>query len=727
MSFVDKLLPKDKPQEYFLTLKVGVETMAAIVWEVRGSKIAIIGQGNSTIEEKQDLVEAANIAISQAENSLPPDKIVEKVIFGLPVEFIEANKIKQSTLLELKKLTHKLSLTPLGFIELPEALAHFLKTRENSPSSAILLGVGPKNLTLSVLRVGKIYENITHARGENFLQSVEEALKKLISNEVLPSRVLLYDESSNLESLAEELVKHPWHKNGAFLHIPKIEALSKDDVINALVESAAAEIIQTVNADEFKTTEVKEEVPAGAKAEEKEVRRDEEEIKDEAGLLGFHKNKDVLEEAPIEEEEIISVERTPEEIAPPPKKLSGIKLPSVHIPKFHFANFHLPSLGGIRFLPIIIIVIILLALGGVGVYAYYQIPKAEVRLLVGVESMQKEVEIILSANTQTVDSESLTMPAQTIETEVSGEKEAKTTGKKNVGNPARGSVTIFNKTTSGSKTFPKGTILLANNLKFSLDSDVNVASASDTGEGLTYGKTDAKITASVIGPEGNLGGGNNLTFADFPSSSYTAKNNEALSGGTSRSVSVVSKADQDNLLTDLSTELKEKAKTALFEKQGEEEKILDESMEVNVVNKKFDKNIDAETTALKLALTAQIKAQAYRTSDLNELARVILVNNIPPGYEFSPTRTNIKVNDIKEEKDGSYKASSIISASLLPKVPLEKIQRDLAGKSLSDAQDYLRKERSIVGVEMSIDSPFPFGKDKLPLKSQNIALTIAGS
>jgi len=59
----------------------------------------------------------------------------------------------------IKQLTKTLGLTPLGFIEIPQALTSFLRKKEDTPASALLVGVNKKTVSVSFLRVGKIYEN----------------------------------------------------------------------------------------------------------------------------------------------------------------------------------------------------------------------------------------------------------------------------------------------------------------------------------------------------------------------------------------------------------------------------------------------------------------------------------------------------------------------------------------------------------------------------------------
>ncbi len=750
MSLVDKLLPKDKPSEYFLLLKVGISSVAAVVWEVKNKKIVITGRS----EQKSDVVHSDvhlyDSVISEAEATLPPHAILQKVIFGLPLDFIEQAKIKHPILVQLKRLTQKLSLLPLGFIELPEALAHYLRVQEHAPTSAILLGLTPVSLTASLLRVGRIIESKTVARTEAFAQDVESTIKQLSKNGVLPSRILLYDEGENLDKLQELLIKYPWHQKNIFLHVPKIEIIGKDDIIHALVESAASEMLKTVTKEEFDSEDVKatsSSIPAAAvedapeEEEEEEVepqsieptpmtspvpqdrQPDEEEF--EGAQFGFVQNQDVkkgLEEKVVEDEvydptpdlpqrrtHVFVKEDTEEENG----FLSRLSLP----------HFSLPSSPNFKLFPILFI-IFLIILGGLLTAAYYQIPSADVRILVAGNTLEKNMDITLSPSTSSVDTQNLTIPANKVDAQVSGEKSKQTTGKKNVGTPSKGTVTIYNKT-NNSKTFDKGSLLSANGIKFTLDSDITIASASDTGEGLSYGKTDGKVTAYTIGPDSNLSPGANFTFTDSPSSSYTAKNNDALSGGTSRQISAVSKEDQDALLTTLSNELKEQAKSELMQKIPSDEKLLSDSLIIELVDKKFSKNIGEEATELSLSLTAHITGYTYKQSDISTLAKETIVNNAPAGYEYSEDSVNLKVNQSTVLKDGGLKISATVSTLLLPKISLAPIGKNIAGKPVDQVETYLRSVESVTGYEVKVNTPFPFGKKTLPLNPSNIHLTIA--
>ena len=72
------------------------------------------------------------------------------------------------------------------------------------------------------------------------------------------------------------------------------------------------------------------------------------------------------------------------------------------------------------------------------------------------------------------------------------------TGKKKIGDPSKGTVTLYNKTTTA-RSLKKGTILTAKSLQFTLDTDTSVASASESIGSITFGKISTAVTAVDIG------------------------------------------------------------------------------------------------------------------------------------------------------------------------------------------------------------------------------------
>jgi len=192
MSLLNKILQKKDVDEYFLTLALEEHRICAAIARIFKDKITLIGTGESEWNSSENEIEAADIAISNAENKLPEGILVEKVIFGLPQTFLTKDKIKPEQLKRINKIIKELALKEQGFVEYPQALTFYLEKIEETPPTTFLLSVGRKNLIFSLIRVGRIEKNLIIDRTGSLLADFEKALENF-SDEILPSRIILYD------------------------------------------------------------------------------------------------------------------------------------------------------------------------------------------------------------------------------------------------------------------------------------------------------------------------------------------------------------------------------------------------------------------------------------------------------------------------------------------------------------------------------------------------------
>lgn len=690
MSLINKILPKKGTEEYFIVLGVEEHKITAVVAAISQDNISIVGKGESEFTEGENEIEAADIAISTAEKNISEQTLIKKVIFGLPPLFLDEDKIKPEFMDRLKKIGKELDLSPQGFIEYPQAISFYLEKKEESPPTLLLLSVGRNNLTLSQVRVGKVERNVIVTRSSSVYSDFEKIMSSF-SSEILPSKIIIYDEvkGTQLEELREELLRFPWHKHASFLHTPKIEILDEDSINTALVEAAASSLIKELQIDGVKIT-----------TDEKKGQAEE--------TFGFTQSAlNEIKEAPKEE----TTAPMDDNITAVEKPKISLKLPEIHLPKLSF-----PKTPIFSFLAIIT----LLVLAGFSLFWFY--PYSTVNLIVYPKTASQQLPVGFTTDAEQLQAEKNIILSNTLSEEISGEKTAATTGKTKIGDRAHGEVVVYNKTTT-SKTFPKGAVLLNGELKFTLDDDVSAASASDTGEGLTFGKTTAKITASEIGPEANSPANSNFSFKDFPQTTAYAKNNSSLSGGSSREVSSVSKDDQDSLLKSLSQELELLAKQKITQRISTGEKILDGSLHSSVVSKKFSAEVGSEAKEISLNLSLKIDALVFKESDLTVLVKE---DQIPPpsGFTIDTTKTAVQITQTKIEKNGSISAVATITAFFMPQIDKDKIKRDITGKTFTQVGNLLSTAENIAGVEIIKERNLPLFANTLPFNGNNININL---
>ena len=751
MSIFSKFLPKKEKSEYFLTLAVEEQKIRAAITLIHKNQLTLIGTGESDYSQGENESEAADIAISSAEKNVPENFLVEKVVFALPYAYLTGDKVKPEYLERLKKITKDLVLTPQGFVEYPDAITYFLQKEEGSPPTSLILNLSKDTLTLTLVRVGKIQHTFLIPRTSSIISDIEKIIPDLKAD-ILPSRIIIYDEGENLEEVRENLLRLHWNKHPEFLHTPKIEILSSSDIMTALIEAAGTFFMKThdivlLQADfgpKNKEEETPVILPTNTQVQEKtdqqppeiqevapkddkkhmvppdaEITEEEEE---EEETFGFTKDSDIAEKKSLHQN--ITVPNIPiplmvdetveEEIKndkPQKRILSDVKIPDIFsiFRKINFNSLLLP----------IIFIFIILGLSGWFIYAF---PKADVSIFIYPQTTSKNMDISITTSQNSLQNPKNNIVAEEVSALVSGEKNAVSTGKTKVGEKAKGTITVYNKTLN-SKTLPKGAILQNGSLTFSLDDNTNVASASDTGEGLAYGKTTSKVTANNIGPESNLSQGSNFIFKDFPENSLSAKNETALTGGTSREVTSISKEDRDHLEEILTSELMAKAKQELSQKIKNGAVLIDQSLSKEITSKKFNGDVGSEAKEVSIALSLQVTGLSYHPADLISLSKENSVS-VPAGFSIDESRTGARITNITKDKNNELHATAIIYSSFIPTLDLVKIKKDLSGKNYQKAAEYLKSVDNISGVKIVQINKFPLLSNRLPFNGENITLNV---
>jgi hypothetical protein len=323
--------------------------------------------------------------------------------------------------------------------------------------------------------------------------------------------------------------------------------------------------------------------------------------------------------------------------------------------------------------------------------------------------------------------ESAVLPGEPLEISVTGQKTISTTGKALIGDPAKGEITIFNKTDQ-TKTFAAGTTLIGpGNLAFTLNEDTTVASQSsqekEAGTETIWGQAQASITAKSIGPEGNLAAGSKLSFKQFSSDKFSAKTSIGLSGGSAREVKAVSQADQDNLLTALAEELKAKAQEQVNQQIGSGATLVDVDVKDQLISKQFNHDVGEEADRLKLEAKLEYTALSFKQDDLNLLLNQAIKEKIPPGFQLSDaSETNMKPARLKP--NGTAVIQVAFKAKLIPQLDFAAIKQNLVGRSPHITQEYLAGLPNFVRADIKITPNLPQKLKTLPRVAKNITIEI---
>lgn len=717
MSFFDKLSAltpfskKEEQLEYFFALNIATEKLTAALWAIEEKQLKILDTASETFSSLDDIANTADklldavIGIREVE--------VQKILFGVPNSWLIDDNLKDEYLKLLKKLVKELELIPMAYVAGANALVNFFEKAEGIPPTAILVGFEEQHITTTVARAGKLDGVKVVKRGESCGADLEKALLTFTTVETLPSKILIYDSSSDLEKLKTQLLSYPWMSKLSFLHFPKIEILGQDLEIKSVCLAGASEINENVS---YTDQPIK-------KSEEREVGILEEEsgesVDQEGDNFGFMVG-DVSQQVKEEEKELtlpeesnlLEVKDFESEVAPPrPSQMEKGER------KFHFKKF-IPKrlVKSPILLSFLAAVIAILA-------SYIFIPKATVKIFVEPKILEKDAQVIADPAQKTVDENAKVIPGQIVQTQVSATAKDSATGKKEVGDSAKGTVIVYNKT-SDSKSLGKGTVVSSSSgLKFTLDSTINIASQSAQDSGITFGKANANVAASSIGPDSNLPSGSELTVSGFSSSQVSAKAEGNFSGGTSKQITVVSSDDQKRLLAKLSSDLRLQAQQKLQD-QLKNKKIIQEALTEQIIKKSYSKDAGDQAAEFSLNMSANYKGTAFDDQDLRLIVSKLVTTQVPEGFQLDLSDTETQADVSNVDKNGKVIFLAKFKAKLLPKIDTEKVKKDIKGKALLDVENQIKRMENVLGSEIKINPNLPGFLQRIPILTNHITVEV---
>ncbi len=748
-NFLGKLKgeKKQEPQQ-FLALVLTDEVVQAAVWQVATgqTEIAAIGtpvEWDGDTATTSELVTAVDATISSAVEGLSQEP--SGVILGIPHTWTDKNGILGVKREFIKVISKELELQALGFVVITDSILSYLKLQEGTPTTSILIQVSRDELTLVLVRLGRIEAIETIGRSDDVVEDVTEGITRFKISDNLPSRIILFNGMHDLDEIIQNLLSIDWQAQFNFLHTPKIEALAKDVTIRALALAGGSEVAKSLG---FTLT---------APIVEAEPVVEPDEDLEEASPTEPDSSIDEVEESNVEvltAEEIGFTTPKPTKTVPVKKEVGFIdpddeppspaialakegpttpskpKTPFV-MPTFTLPQVKLPKLK-LNFTGIgkqwWIIGGSLVGLVLLVTWLVWFMPKATVNIAVVPKTLEEDVNLTLSTAASSINFTDLVVPAELQTLEQSGEKAMETTGKKTVGETAQGEITIYNRT-STTKTFTKGTNLTAAGLKFSLDADVTVASKSAGSDYVDVpGKASVAVVASAIGAEGNIASGTEFTIASFGKDSYVGKNDAALSGGSSEEVQVVAKDDQANLAKSLTDELFEALESQVKSSSlaGTGTYLLRDSSTVETVS--YSAKTGETAKSLTVKLTVKVSLLKYKTDDVTTLVNSAIDAAVPAGFVRANIPSTVDLSaSAEDEEDTRVQGSAKVEVALLPVVDSKFLIGALKGKKVADASQVLHASvpgfasAEVVFTPRALPTKLKF----IPFNPKNIKLNIA--
>lgn len=266
------------------------------------------------------------------------------------------------------------------------------------------------------------------------------------------------------------------------------------------------------------------------------------------------------------------------------------------------------------------------------------VPRATISLTP--DTRIQELTLLVQARPGTDDvNVSGTIPARIVTVEVEGRSSVPTSGTTNFPQEyAKGQIRFTN-ITDRSITIPAQTVVRNSDtpaIRFATTTSAQIPAG--VGEAITVtvqalepGKSGNQITGKLVAIEGELG------------ASLIATNPKPTNGGTERRISIASDNDREELLSQLTAELRQTAQEELIRKLPTGDVLFTPTITISqIIEQVYDPPENLPSDEINLNLRVEYQALAASHADLEKLAQYALDTNIPEMYLALPNTIAIK-------------------------------------------------------------------------------------
>ncbi|HSE61823.1 MAG TPA: hypothetical protein VLA88_06040 [Candidatus Saccharimonadales bacterium] len=365
-------------------------------------------------------------------------------------------------------------------------------------------------------------------------------------------------------------------------------------------------------------------------------------------------------------------------------------------------------------------------LGGAGVlliaflvWAIAFAPHATVTIAAKTTAVNIDRTLTLKPSAQASDPNNLTLKPVVQQLKKSVATEFTATGTKDIGEKAKGTITVSNGSSSDGVTLPAGTVFVsAAGPKFTSNTSVTVPGAKVVLGSIQPGTASVAVTASDIGPDYNL----DSQGYSVQGYSGLGASGQAMSGGSKQTVTVVSQEDVDKAKAQVATQNITEAKNELKKQLTGDVLVIEESFTSETAAPSVSPNVGEQAKTAKLTNETTYTYVALQRSEVktiltNAVNDVIKDKNDQQVYSLGENK--IVFQSFEKADGGSFKAHMLTAGAVGPKIDAKQLAKQLVGKRSGEIQALIM---AIPGVNDVLVQFSPFwvttapGADKIEIK-----------
>lgn len=350
------------------------------------------------------------------------------------------------------------------------------------------------------------------------------------------------------------------------------------------------------------------------------------------------------------------------------------------------------------------------------------IPTAVIDVSMKSEYVSKAVDIKANTSINSVNSTLNEIPAYSLDVSETFSSSLNTTGKKDFGSKATGTVIIYN-STSNSISIPKGTVFItndANAYNYTLDADMNIPAA------ITAPQSEVgNLTASNFGTDYNIPAKTqfSIKLSILPTTGIISSANTSFQGGTSSSAKVVSQSDQDNLLKSLQQQLYSKGSDDIKSKINSGENLISDSINNQVITKTFDSAVGDKADVLNLTLVTKTSELFYKQDDIDKFSSNLLSSDLSSNQSIKNIISKVTYKSFSSS-NGDILLNINSNAQKILYLDTSAIIANTKMRTVGSSESYIHNLNGVNTVSIKV-SPGIYGFLRImPFRESNIKVNI---
>lgn len=350
------------------------------------------------------------------------------------------------------------------------------------------------------------------------------------------------------------------------------------------------------------------------------------------------------------------------------------------------------------------------------------LPSATVMISTNNAEIPTSLTVNSSPSIKEVDADAGEVPGAIKEYKKSEVQKAAATGQKDMGTKAAGSVTLSLTNCSKEQvTVPAGTVLSANNLNFVTQSAVTMQSVK-IGPNCRNDDFKAVSTAKVSVVADKAGEQYNIDAAKYTVSGFSNVNGsgDAMTGGTSKIVKVVSQKDIDDLKNKIveaaSATAKDETKKLL---EGENYFAILDTFTTKDPVVTSNPGVDAEAEEVTVSVNLSFTMIGASKSGLDEVLKTELEKKINKDQQkiLDNGLGNAGVRVLSKQTNGDASFELDVKATAGVEQNVDDIREAVKGKKKNEAEAAIRSREGVVSVSVEYS---PFWVSKVPGNPEKI-------